>query len=87
MLELIAFVSSKSVHPRAESVNATNHIPKLIYANNAKNYFNFLSPHGAVKHHFTSLKTDLIFLFCNFKPHQIIIIHYKSRISTAIRGL
>ena len=24
--------------------------------------FNFLSPHDAIKHHFTSLKTDLIFL-------------------------
>ena len=25
-------------------------------------YFNPLSPHDALKHHFTSLKTDLIFL-------------------------
>ena len=66
-----------------------------------------LNPHDALKHHFTSLKTDLIFQqimalewkfpwnwFTNtwqfssiFKPHQIIFIHYKSRIATAIRGL
>ena len=66
-----------------------------------------LSPRDASKHHFTSLKTDLIFLqlgvleqkfpwnwFTNtwqfsllYKPHQIIFIHYKSRIATAIRGL
>ena len=69
--------------------------------------FKGLSPHDALKHHFTSLETDLIFLklrvlewefpwnwFTNilqfsliFKPHQIIFIHYKSRIATAIRGL
>ena len=60
--------------------------------------FNPLSPHDALKHHFTSLKTDLIFLQQRvlerkfpwnliFKPHQIIFIHYKSRIATAIRGL
>ena len=68
---------------------------------------NQLSPRDALKHHFTSLKTDLIFLqpkvlkqkfswnwFTNtlqfsllFKPHQIIFIHYKSRIATAILGL
>ena len=68
---------------------------------------NPLSPHDALKHHFTSLKTDLIFLqqsflerkfpwnwFTNmwqfsliFKPPQVIFIHYKSRIATAIRGL
>ena len=48
---------------------------------------NPLSPHDALKYHFTSLKTDLIFLqpsvlerkfpwqFCSiFKPHQIIFI-------------
>ena len=66
-----------------------------------------LSPRDALKHHFTSLKTNLIFQqlrvleqkfpwnwFTNiwqsyfiFKPHQIIFIHYKSRIATAIRGL
>ena len=66
-----------------------------------------LSLHDALKHHFTSLKTDLIFLqprvlerkfpwnwFTNtwqfsliFKPHQIIFIHCKSRIATAICGL
>ena len=70
-------------------------------------YFNPLSLHDAIKHHFTSLKTDLIFLqlrvlerkfpwnrFTNtwafsliFKLHQIIFIHYKSKIATAIRGL
>ena len=68
---------------------------------------NPLSPHDALKHHFTSLKTHLISLqprilktkismkpfykymaiFFNFHPHQIIFIHYKSRIATAIRGL
>ena len=68
---------------------------------------NPLSPHDALKHHFTSLKTGLIFLqprvlerkyprkwFTNtwqfsviFKPHQIIFIHYKSRIAAAIRCL
>ena len=69
--------------------------------------FNPLNPHDALKHHFTSLKTDLIFLyprilkrkfprnwFTNtwqfsllFHPHEIIFIHYKSRVATAIRGL
>ena len=68
---------------------------------------NPLSPHDALKHHFTSLETYLIFLqprvlerkfpwnwFTNtwqfiliFKPHQLIFIHYKSRIATAIHGL
>ena len=68
---------------------------------------NPLSPHDALKHHFTSLKTYLIFLQPRvlerkfpwdwstntwqfsliFKPHQVIFIHYKSRIATAIRGL
>ena len=63
-------------------------------------HVNPLSPHDALKHHLTSLKTDLIYLqpwvlewkfpwnwFANswqfsliFKPHQIIFIHYKSRI-------
>ena len=62
---------------------------------------NPLSPHDALKHHFTFLKIELIFLqlgvlvwkskwnwFTNtwqfsliFKPHQIIFIHYKSRIA------
>ena len=67
-----------------------------------------LITHDALKHHFASLKTDLIFLqprvlvrkfpwnwltnrptwqfFLILKPHQIIFIHYKSRIATAIRG-
>ena len=65
------------------------------------------SPHDALKHHFTSLKTDLIFLqlvvlewkfqwnwLTNtwqfsliFHPHQIIFIHYKSRIAAAICDL
>ena len=65
--------------------------------------FNPLSPHDALKHHFTSPKTDSIFLqpkvlrtkismklvyqymaiFFIFNPHQIIFIHYKSRIATA----
>ena len=69
--------------------------------------FNPLGPHDALKHHFTSPKTDLIFLaprlleqkfplnwFTNtwrlsllFHPHQIIFIHYKSKIATAYRGL
>ena len=68
---------------------------------------NPLNPHDALKHHFTSLKTDLIFQqprvlerkfpkkwFANtsqfsliFHSLQIIFIHYKSRIVTAIRGL
>ena len=58
---------------------------------------NPLSPHDALKHPFTSLKTDLILLqqmvlehdnFLQFlKKHQIIFIHYKSKIATAIRGL
>ena len=66
-----------------------------------------LNPHDALKHHFTSLKTDFIWskprvlvrkfsmklvykymvIIFIFKPHQIIFIHYKSRIATAIRGL
>ena len=66
-----------------------------------QNKINPLSPHDALKHHFTSLITDLIFLqlrvlerkfpwdwFTNtwqfssiFHPHQIIFIHYKSRIA------
>ena len=70
-------------------------------------HVNPLSPHDALKHHFTSLKIDFIFLLpwvleCKFPanwfnntwqfslifhPHQIIYIHYKSRIATAIRGL
>ena len=69
--------------------------------------FNPLSPHDAIKHHFTSLKTYLIFLKLRvldrkfplnlfnttwsfsliFEPHQVIFIHYKSRIAAAIRGL
>ena len=64
--------------------------------------FNPLSSHYALKHHTTSIKTDLIFLrqrvleywFTNtwqfsviLKPHQVIFIHYKSRIATAFRGL
>ena len=73
----------------------------------ATNCINSFNPHDALKHHFTSLKTNLIFLqqrvlerkshenglpihgnFLEFfKPHQIIFIHYKSRIATAIRGL
>ena len=68
---------------------------------------NPLSPHDALKHHFTSLKLYLIFRqlrvlerkfpwnwFTNtwqfsliFNTHQVIFIHYKSRIATAIRGL
>ena len=68
---------------------------------------NPLGPHDALQHHFTSMKTDLIFLqsrvleqifrwnwFTNtwqfsliFQSHQIIFIHHKSRIATAIRGL
>ena len=56
----------------------------------AGNMVNPLSPHDALKHTFTALKTDLIFLqprnwFTNtwqfsliFHPHQIIFIHYKS---------
>ena len=77
---------------------------------------NPLSPHDALEHYFTWMKTNLIFLqprvfewkfplvwflnenspetglqyiaiFFNFHPLQIIFIHYKSRIVTAIRGL
>ena len=33
-----------------------------MYHNLLRSTFNPLSPHDAVKHHFTSLKTDLIFL-------------------------
>ena len=74
---------------------------------NVTHMINPLSPHDALKHHFTSLKIDLISLqlgvlegkfpvnwFTNtwpfsliFKPHQIIFIHYKSRIVAAIRAL
>ena len=70
-------------------------------------FLNPLSPRDALKHHFTSVKTNLIFpqlevferkfswnWFTNtwqfsliFHPHQIIFIHYKSRIAKAIRGL
>ena len=66
--------------------------------------FNPLNPHDALKHHFTSLKTDLIVLqlwalewkfpwnwFTNtwqfssiFKSDQVIFIHYKSIIATAL---
>ena len=66
-----------------------------------------LRSHDAIKHHFTSRKTDLIFLqlgvfqgkfpwnyFSNiwqfsliFRPLQVIFIHYKSKIATAMRGL
>ena len=68
---------------------------------------NHLSPHDALKHHFKSMKTYLIFLKQSvlerkfkwnwstntlqfsliFKSHQIISIHYKWRIATAIWGL
>ena len=67
--------------------------------------FNPLSPNDALKHHFTSLKTDLIVQSLRFlerkfpwnwftktwqfsvifKSYQIIFMHYKSRIATAIR--
>ena len=33
------------------------------------------------------LVNQYIPIFFNFKPHQIIFIHYKSRIAKAIRGL
>ena len=64
--------------------------------------FNPSSPHDALKHDFTSLKNDLIFLQPRvlatglpihgkrsllFHPLQIIFIHYKSRIAAAIHGL
>ena len=68
-----------------------------------KGLINPLSPHDALKHQFTSLKTYQIFLqlgaynenfhetglpiLGNFKPHQVISIHYKSRIAAAIRAL
>ena len=60
-------------------------------------HFNPLSPHDALKHHFTSLKTYLIFLQSRVleqkfpttsnKQHQIIFIHYKSRIAGELKGL
>ena len=70
-------------------------------------YVNPLSPHDALKHHFTSLKTDLIFpqlwalkwkfpwnwfittwrFSLTYHSLQIIFIHYKSRIATAIHDL
>ena len=79
----------------------------MISSEHVNRRVNPLSPHDALKHHFTSLKTELIFLqlgvlerkfawkwftntmqfFYIFKPHQIIFIHYKSRIAAAIRGL
>ena len=40
--------------------------------------FNPLSPHDALKHHFTSLKTDFI---------NVIFIHYKPRVAVAILDL
>ena len=75
--------------------------PKVVF------FFNPLSPYDALKHHFKSLKTHLIFLqlgvsewkfqwnwFTNtwqfssiFHQHQIIFIHYKSRIATEILDL
>ena len=68
---------------------------------------NPFNPHDALKHHFTFLKTDLIFLqlgvlerkfpwkwfantwqfFIIFNLLQVIFIHYKSGIATAICGL
>ena len=35
---------------------------QIILQTSVKLLFNPLSPHDALKHHFTSLKTDLIFL-------------------------
>ena len=39
----------------------------------------------------TNISMKLVYqymaIFFNFKPHQIIFIHYKSRIATSIRGL
>ena len=65
--------------------------------------FTPLSPHDALKHHLTSLKTKFISqqlrvlegkipmntwqFSLMFPPHQVIFVHYKSRIATAIRGL
>ena len=87
----------------------SNDEKNVIYMATEKCHYliNPLSPQDALMHHFTSLKTYLIFLqlrvlerkfplnwFTNtwqfsliFKPHQIICIHQKSRIATAIRGL
>ena len=51
---------------------------------------NPLSSHGALKHHFTSLKTDLIFLqLRDFrgKMSMKLFYRYKSRIATAIHDL
>ena len=49
---------------------------------------NPLNPHNALKHHFANeivLKiTVYVFIY---HPLQVIFIHYKSRIATAIRGL
>ena len=70
-------------------------------------WINPLSHHDALKHHITSLETEIIFLqlrasewkfpsswFTNtlqfsviFQQLQIIFIHYKSWIATALRGL
>ena len=67
-------------------------LPLPLHAMTQLLIFNPLSPHDALKHHFASLKTYLIFLQPRvlerkFPPHPIIFIHYKSRIATAIRGL
>ena len=80
----------------------------LIFGNGGwKLLLNPLSPHAALKHHFTSLKKPLHFprtrgirmkismklvydtwwISLIFHPHQVIFIHYKSRIAPAIRGL
>ena len=63
-------------------------------------WFNPLSPHDALKHHFTSLKTDLIFLqptlfewkfpwnwFTNTWQFSLFLNHIKSSLSTTSREL
>ena len=62
---------------------------------NKNQRFNPLSPHDALKQtegFRTKISMKLVhqymaIFFLIFKPHQIIFMHYKSRIATAIRGL
>ena len=48
---------------------------------------NFPTTRGFGMKIFMKLAYQYMAIFLNLKPHQIIFIHYKSRIGTAIRGL
>ena len=50
---------SKQIRPYRNSKNDTLDVNSI---DNYPHTVNLLSPHDALKHHFTSLKTDLIFL-------------------------